>query len=649
MENKIKRMKELINILNEASISYYQKSISIMSDYEYDKLYDELVELEKDTNTVLSNSPTINVEPAISNSLKKVEHPSPMLSLSKTKSVDELSTFLGNKEGLISWKLDGLTIVLTYEDGILTSGVTRGNGIIGEDVTENVKMLENVPLTIPFKGKLILRGEAIIKYSDFNNIRKINLDSDKEYKNPRNLCSGSIRQLDPNITKNRHVNLVVFALIEAENKTFKYKEEEFEFLKSLGLEVVEYFKVDKDSIYKSVEEFKKRVVNYDIPTDGLVLSYNDIDYGNSLGMTAKFPRHSIAFKWKDENATTTLIDVDWLVSRTGLINPVAVFTPVEIEGSTVSRASVHNVSILKELKLGINDQINVYKANMIIPQISENLTKSDNVIIPSKCPTCSGDTKIISNNNVKYLYCTNEFCPGKLMKRLSLFVSRNAMNIVGLSDSILSTLLDEGIITNYKDLYHLDNHKEEIINMEGFGLKSYENLILSIEESRNVKLANFIYALGIPEIGFSRAKLICSSFNNDFDKLCNLSFEELSNIDGIGEIVAKSYIDAFNNKDFLEELNELKDEIHLHKSSNNELLTLKDLSFVITGVLNNFDNRDALVEYIEDHGGKVNATVSSNTSYLINNDINSTSSKNKKAKELDIPIITEEELIKMSE
>ena len=649
MEDKIKRMKELIKILNEASVSYYQKSISIMTDYEYDKLYDELVLLEGETNMVLSNSPTINVEPEVSSGLKTVEHPSPMLSLAKTKSVDELSSFLKDKEGLISWKLDGLTIVLTYEGGKLISGVTRGNGIIGEVITDNVKQFSNIPLTIPFKERLVLRGEAIIKYSDFERIKKISLDGDKEYKNPRNLCSGSVRQLDPNITKKRHVNLIIFALIEADNKEFKYKSEEFEFLKSLGFDVVEYYKVDKDSIYDRVLDFKTRVVDYDIPSDGLVLTYNDINYGLSLGTTAKFPKHSIAFKWQDETETTTLRSVDWLVSRTGLINPVAVFDPVELEGSTVSRASLHNVSILKELKLGIGDQINVYKANMIIPQVAENLTKSDNLVIPNKCPTCGYDAKITLNNDVQFLYCMNDFCPGKLMKRLSLFVSRNAMDIDGISDNILNILLDEGIVTNYKDLYHLDRYKDTIINIEGFGIKSYENMINSIEKSRDVKLANFIYALGIPDIGLSRAKVIVNAYNNDFDKICNLTLEELSDIDRIGSVVAEKWISAFQNKDFLEELNELKEEIHLHKSDSHENLSLKDLSFVITGTLNNFENRDALVEYIEDHGGKVIASVSSNTSYLINNDINSTSSKNKKAKELDIPIITEEELIKMSE
>lgn len=647
MEDKIKRMKELIDILNTASVSYYQKSISIMTDYEYDKLYDELVLLEKETNTILSNSPTINIEPNVSSSLKTLTHPSPMLSLAKTKSPEELKNFIKDKEGLLSWKLDGLTIVLTYENGVLLSGVTRGNGIVGEVITDNVKQFLNVPLTIPYKDRLVLRGEAIIKYSDFNKINNTLVDEDNQYKNPRNLCSGSVRQLDPSITRKRHVNCIIFALIESK-KEFKFRSEEFEFLKSIGFETVEYYKVNSNNILDRLSYFKNKIKDYDIPSDGLVLTFNDINYGLSLGMTAKFPKHSIAFKWADETETTILRSVDWLVSRTGLINPVAVFDPVNLEGSTVSRASLHNVSILKELKLGIGDRINVYKANMIIPQVADNLDKSDNLIIPDKCPTCGYKAEIVVNKDAQFLYCTNDFCPAKLMKRLSLFVSRNAMDIDGISDNILNILLDEGIVTNYKDLYHLDRYKDTIINIEGFGIKSYENMINSIEKSRNVKLANFIYALGIPDIGFSRAKLIANCYHNDFDKISNLTLEDLSSIDGIGSIVAKKWVDAFQNKDFLEELKELKEEINLNQMNYQENSSLQDLSFVITGSLNNFDNRDALVEYIENHGGKVTSSVSGNTSYLINNDIDSTSGKNEKAKKLGVPIINEEQLIELA-
>ena len=647
MEDKITRMKELINILNKASELYYQKNTIMMTDYEYDHLYDELVELEKETNMTLSNSPTINVEPEISSSLKQVEHPSPMLSLAKTKKVSELENFLGDKEGLLSWKLDGLTIVLTYEDGKLISGVTRGTGIIGELVTENVKQFKNVPLTIPYKGRLVLRGEAIIKYSDFNRMNEELGDGSSQYKNPRNLCSGSVRQLDSSITAKRCVNCIIFALIESSTNISNLKSECFDWLKNQGFEVVEHYKVTKNTVKEQVLMFKEKVKEYDIPSDGLVITYDDIAYGNSLGTTAKFPKHSLAFKWKDETVATTLRKVDWLVSRTGLINPVAVFDPVELEGTIVSRASVHNVSILEGLKLGIGDTIMVYKANMIIPQIASNSTQSGNLEIPDRCPVCGSKASIISNSDVKYLYCMNDFCKAKLIKRLSLFVSRNAMNIDGISDMILNKLITEKIINNYKDLYHLDRYKDKIIAFDGFGEKSYSNMINSIEKSRHVKLANFIYALGIPDIGFSRAKLICNHFNNDFNKISNLTYEELSNISGVGDVIAKEWIDTFSNPDFIEELKELKEEIDIPKASTNSNKDLDGLTFVITGSLNKFTNRDTMIEFIEEHGGKVVTSISSKVNYLINNDITSTSTKNNKAKELGINIIDEDKFLEL--
>lgn len=647
MEDKIARMKELINILNKASELYYQKNTIMMTDYEYDHLYDELVELEKETNMTLSNSPTINVEPEISSSLKQVEHPSPMLSLAKTKKVSELENFLGDKEGLLSWKLDGLTIVLTYEDGKLISGVTRGTGIIGELVTENVKQFKNVPLTIPYKGRLVLRGEAIIKYSDFNRMNEELGDGSSQYKNPRNLCSGSVRQLDSSITAKRCVNCIIFALIESSTNISNLKSECFDWLKNQGFEVVEHYKVTKNTVKEQVHMFKEKVKEYDIPSDGLVITYDDIAYGNSLGTTAKFPKHSLAFKWKDETVATTLRKVDWLVSRTGLINPVAVFDPVELEGTIVSRASVHNVSILEGLKLGIGDTIMVYKANMIIPQIASNSTQSGNLEIPDRCPVCGSKASIISNSDVKYLYCMNDFCKAKLIKRLSLFVSRNAMNIDGISDMILNKLITEKIVNNYKDLYHLDRYKDKIIAFDGFGEKSYNNMINSIEKSRHVKLANFIYALGIPDIGFSRAKLICNHFNNDFNKISNLTYEELSNISGVGDVIAKEWIDTFSNPDFIEELKELKEEIDIPKASTNSNKDLDGLTFVITGSLNKFTNRDTMIEFIEEHGGKVVTSISSKVNYLINNDITSTSTKNNKAKELGINIIDEDKFLEL--
>ena len=646
MDKKLNRMKELIEILNNASRLYYQYSTPIMTDFEYDKLYDELEKLEKETNTILSNSPTQNVEPEAIDSLVKVEHPAPMLSLSKTKSISELASFLENQEGLLSWKLDGLTIVLTYKDGKLSSGVTRGNGIIGEVITENVKKFKNIPLTIPYKGTLVVRGEAVIKYSDFNKMNEELDDDSSQYKNPRNLCSGSVRQLDSKVTAKRNVNCIIFALIESEKK-FKLKSEEFEWLKSLGFDIVEYHKVTSNNLEEQVLYFKNKINEYDIPSDGLVLLYNDIEYGKQLGTTAKYPKNAIAFKWQDETAETKLIDVDWLVSRTGLINPVAVFEPVELEGTIVSRASLHNVSILQGLSLGIGDTILVYKANMIIPQIADNLTQSNSLTIPNKCPVCNHEARIISSNDVKYLYCMNDFCPAKLVKRLSQFTSRNAMNIEGLSDAIINKLADEGLIKTYADIYNLKRYKNDIISFEGFGEKSYDNLINSIEKSRNVKLANFIFALGIPDIGLSRAKLICKNYSNDINKIRNLTFEELSKIDGIGEIIAKGWIDTFNNNDFIKELELLLKEVNFTDTSIDNNQPLKDLIFVITGSVNNFTNRDELVEYIESYGGKVVKAISNNVNYLINNDITSTSTKNTKAKELGIKIISENDLMSM--
>ncbi len=649
MEQKIERMKELIEILNNASKLYYQFSTSIMTDFEYDKLYDELVSLEKETNTVLSNSPTINVESEILSSLEQTQHQQPMLSLAKTKKVDELKNFLGDKEGLLSWKLDGLTIVLTYQDGKLVSGVTRGTGIIGEVVTENVKRFKNIPLTIPYKGTLVLRGEAIIKYSDFQKMNDELDDDSTQYKNPRNLCSGSVRQLDSNITAERNVNCIIFALISATDELPNLKSERFDWLKSLGFEVVEYFKVKKDNISERVEYFKEKIKNYDIPSDGLVLTFNDSSYSESLGNTAKYPKHSLAFKWQDTTEKTELLDIDWKVSRTGLINPVAVFKPVQLEGTEVSRASLHNLSIMEGLKLGIGDTILVYKANMIIPQIAGNLTKSNNLVIPSECPICHHKAEVKQINDVKYLFCTNDICRAKLLKKLTLFVSRNAMDIEGLSDAILSKLIDEELVKSYRDIYLLSNHKDKIINFEGFGIKSYNNLIDSINKSRKVKLANFIYALGIKEVGLSRAKLICNSYNNDFNTISKLSFDELNSIDGVGEIIALEWVKAFSDPKFKLEVEALKNEVTFIDSKDKKEGKFKDKTFVITGNVYNFKNRDELIEYIEGLSGKVVSSISKNVDYLINNDVNSTSTKNIKAKELGINIISEEDLLKLSE
>ena len=650
--NETDRMKELIEVLNKASKAYYAEDIEIMSNAEYDALYDELLMLEEKTGTVLAGSPTVNVGYEAVDNLPKETHESPMLSLDKTKDREALRDWLNGHEALLSWKLDGLTIVLTYENGTLSKAVTRGNGEVGEVVTNNAKTFINLPHKIAYKGKLIIRGEAVISYDDFNKINEEIPEEGAKYKNPRNLCSGSVRQLNNEITAKRNVRFIAFNYVSQGglDTDFKLRSEQFDFLKKQGFEVVEYHKVTEDSILDKISYFAKMVANYPIPSDGLVLTYNDIEYGRSLGRTAKFPRDSIAFKWADETANTHLIDMEWSPSRTGLINPVAIFEPVELEGTTVSRASVHNVSIVKSLMLGIGDEISVYKANMIIPQIKENFTKSGNLTIPKFCPACSEKTQIKNENGVETLYCVNEACPAKQIKRFSLFVSRDAMKIDGLSEATLEKFISVGFIKKLSDIYKLAEHKEAICNMDGFGDKSYEKLIASIEKSRDVLLPNLIYALGILNVGLSNAKIICKAFDYDIEKIKNATVEEIAVTDNIGDVIATSVFDFFHDSEKLSEFNELVNELNIlipEKKETNSNIGGK--TFVITGSLNTYENRNALKDLIESLGGKVAGSVSAKTDYLINNDVTSNSSKNKKAKELNVQIISEEdfnELIK---
>ena len=645
-------MKELIEVLNKASKAYYAEDTEIMSNAEYDELYDELLMLEEKTGTVLAGSPTVNVGYEAVDNLPKETHESPMLSLDKTKDREALRDWLNGHEALLSWKLDGLTIVLTYENGTLSKAVTRGNGEVGEVVTNNAKTFINLPHKIAYKGKLIIRGEAVISYDDFNKINEEIPEEGAKYKNPRNLCSGSVRQLNNEITAKRNVRFIAFNYVSqgGSDTDFKLRSEQFDFLKKQGFEVVEYHKVTEDSILDKISYFAKMVANYPIPSDGLVLTYNDIEYGRSLGRTAKFPRDSIAFKWADETANTHLIDMEWSPSRTGLINPVAIFEPVELEGTTVSRASVHNVSIVKSLMLGIGDEISVYKANMIIPQIKENFTKSGNLTIPKFCPACSEKTQIKNENGVETLYCVNEACPAKQIKRFSLFVSRDAMKIDGLSEATLEKFISVGFIKKLSDIYKLAEHKEAICNMDGFGDKSYEKLISSIEKSRDVLLPNLIYALGILNVGLSNAKIICKAFDYDIEKIKNATVEEIAVTDNIGDVIATSVFDFFHDSEKLSEFNELVNELNIlipEKKETNSNIGGK--TFVITGSLNTYENRNALKDLIESLGGKVAGAVSAKTDYLINNDVTSNSSKNKKAKELNVQIISEEdfnELIK---
>ncbi len=652
--NDIDRMKELIEILTAASRAYYAEDREIMSNFEYDKLYDELCSLEEKTGTVLAGSPTSQIGYEAVDELPKEAHESPMLSLDKTKDREALRDWLGDKEGLLSWKLDGLTIVLTYREGRLFKAVTRGNGEIGEVITPNAKTFVNLPHVIPYKGELILRGEAVISYSDFDKINESIEDTDAKYKNPRNLCSGSVRQLNNEVTAARNVRLFAFTLVKADGVDFNNsRADQMEFLNKQGFEVVEYHMVNKSDILDRIQYFADSVAGNDIPSDGLVLTYDDIEYGRSLGRTAKFPRDAIAFKWQDELKETRLLEIEWSPSRTGLINPVAVFEPVELEGTTVQRASVHNVSIVKELQLGIGDRITVYKANMIIPQIAENLTRSGSFdaegysIIPCKCPACQGQTEIRKINDTEALYCINPECPAKKIKAFTLFVSRDAMNIDGLSEASLEKFISEGYIHEYADIFRLDRHKDELCKLEGFGEKSYNNLISAIDSSRNVQLPKLIYSLGIINVGLANAKIICREFDFDIDKVRHASVEELSGIDNVGEVIARSFVDYFADDRHNRELDELLKELTIEVpklDSSNEAINGK--TFVITGSLEHYENRNALKDLIESKGGKVSGSVSAKTDYLINNDLTSNSSKNKKAKELGIPIITEEEFIK---
>ncbi len=647
-EAKINRIKELNVILKKASEDYYAKDESPLSDREYDALYDELVRLEEETGMILAGSPTQTVGYEAVDELPKERHPSPMLSLGKTKSREELSEWLGDHEGMLSWKLDGLTVVLTYENGSLSKAVTRGNGEIGEVITPNAKVFDNVPLKISFTGELVIRGEAVISYPDFEKINASIVNDADKYKNPRNLCSGSVRQLDASITAKRHVRFVAFNLVSAEGadeKIMASANGRLSFLESLGFEAVQRMPVTAANVADAVADYEKRISDYEIPSDGLVLTYEDVNYGASLGRTAKSPRHSIAFKWADETAETTLREIEWSASRTGLINPVAIFDPVELEGTTVTRASVHNISIVRELKLGIGDRITVYKANMIIPQIAENLTKSGNLTIPSRCPVCGASTEIRALNEAESLYCTNPDCAAKQIKTFSQFVSRDALNVDGLSEMTLEKLIDMGFIKEFDDLFHLDRYRERIVHMEGFGEKSYANLIESVRTASETTLPRFLFGLGIPGIGVANAKVLSKAFDHDIDRIRKATAEELSEVDGIGDIMAEDitsyFADAENNRKIDAVLADLTIEVPVNNSEQN----LSGLTFVITGSLNNFENRNALKAVIEDRGGKVAGSVSAKTTALINNDAASNSSKNKTAKSLGVTILTEDEFI----
>ena len=647
-QSENERMKELVSLLNKASRAYYQEAQEIMSNYEYDRLYDELKELEDELGITLSNSPTVNVGYEVVSELPKERHESPMLSLDKTKEVEELKNFVGDQKVLMSWKMDGLTVVLTYRDGKLYKAVTRGNGEVGEVITNNAKVFKNVPVQIAYQGELILRGEAVIGYKDFEKINQEIEDVDARYKNPRNLCSGSVRQLNNQITAKRNVMFYAFTLVQADGVDFQNSRAcQMEWLKSQGFTTVEYYMVTRDTVEDEVAKFSSKISENDFPSDGLVLTYDDIAYGRSLGRTAKFPRDSFAFKWQDEIRETVLREIEWSPSRTGLINPVAIFDPVELEGTTVSRASVHNISIMEELELGIGDRIEVYKANMIIPQIAENLTRSGVKDIPCKCPVCQGETKIRQVGNAKALYCMNPECQAKHVKSFALFVSRDALNIEGLSEATLEKFISRGYIHTFADIFHLDQYKEEIQKMEGFGEKSYKKLTESIEKARMTTLPRVIYSLGIAGIGLANAKVICRELKYDVESLLKVSEEELNEIQGVGEVLAKAFVGYFADAKHVENFRRLLNELTIPEETVTKQQIFEGVNFVITGSVKHFANRGEVKELIESLGGKVTGSVTSKTNYLINNDVTSTSSKNKKANELGIPIISEETFLEL--
>ena len=648
MEEKKKRMQELVELLNRAGRAYYQEADEIMTNYEYDALYDELARLEKETGTTLAGSPTTHVGYEVLSELPKERHERPMLSLDKTKDVQALKEWVGSHKTLLSWKMDGLTIVLTYQNGELSKAVTRGNGEVGEVITNNARVFRNIPLRIPFQGELVLRGEAVIGYREFERINEEIPEADARYKNPRNLCSGSVRQLNNEITAKRNVHFFAFSLVRAEGVDFENShEKEFLWLQGQGFETVEYRVVTAENLEEAVHWFSERIEENEYPSDGLVALYDDIAYGRSLGQTAKFPRDSMAFKWQDEIRETVLKEIEWSPSRTGLINPVAIFEPVELEGTTVSRASVHNISIMRGLELGVGDTIEVYKANMIIPQIADNKTRSGVRDIPKVCPVCGGATEIRKINDVESLYCTNPDCQAKKIKSFTLFVSRDALNIEGLSEATLEKFIARGFIHEFADIFRLSRFREEIVELEGFGEKSYENLISSVEKARKTTLARVIYSLGIPNIGLSGAKLICRQLDDEVERLLAASEEELAAIDGVGPVIAASFTRYFADPEKRERFFRLLSELTLEKEETAAVQDLKGKVFVVTGSLTHFSNRAELKELIEKRGGKVTGSVTGKTDYLINNDTESSSSKNKKARELGIPVISEEEFLKL--
>lgn len=660
MNTTINIIKHLVNELNKYRNAYYNENKSLISDREYDAMFDRLQALEDETGIILSNSPTKTVGFESVSKLNKVKHNHPLLSLGKTTDLKEFEDYFDNRSCILMGKLDGLTCSIIYQNGKFIRAESRGNGEVGEDITHNARMFINLPMEIPYDGELIIDGECIITRTDFD---KINLRENTEYKNPRNLVSGTVRQLNNEVVKNRNVHFIawkLFSMINSNGESDLPSEHSdcFEFLEMAGFDVVPYRKYQKTgysdkAIEIEIESLKEECNEKQIPIDGIVGMFNDISYGLSLGNTSHHPRHSLAFKFYQEDNETTLEDIEWSTSRTGLINPVAVFEPIEIDGTTVTRATLNNVSIIKELELGIGDTITVIKANQIIPKITQNLTRSGTYKLPTVCPCCGKEVEIRSDNGREMMYCINKRCPAILHDKIANFASREGMNIVGISDERLKSLMQHGYITSFRSLYDLSPYRSAIIKIPGWGESSFDNLIEAIEQSRHCNLANVIVALGIPSIGKTAAKMLerhiveMTRYNNNTNYLGSfinnaINDHDWSDVPGIG----KPTSDAINTyvQENVREISDLAEELYVEveeiKEKNN---SLKGATFCITGKLIHFANRNALVEDIESNGGIVVSGVTAKTQFLITNDKTSGSSKNKAAEKYGTRIITEEE------
>lgn len=648
MNNIAARVREL----NRASEAYYNTEQPIMSDAEFDNKLEELRQWEEETGIILANSPTHNVGYSVADELKEVEHNHPMLSLDKTKSVDELIEFIGNKNCFLSVKADGLTTSLHYINGKLIGAETRGDGVRGTECLQNVLTMKNVPKEIPYKEELIIDGETIIGWDTFREIND-NLPEDKKYKHPRNLVSGSLQLLDSKEAASRNMRFIAWRVI----KGFEHKtpSEDLFKAKDIGFEIIPILKSPrinkKEELTILLNHIRESADSHNIPYDGAVMAVDDYKIAESMGRTDKFFRHSLAYKYEDELFETVLTDIEWNTSKTGLINPVAIFQSVDLNGAITTRATLHNITYIKDMMLGIGDRIRVYRSNMVIPKVHDSIDKSGNFSIPDKCPICGHPTRIIKENDSEVLMCENPDCNGKLLGKLVHATSRNALDIENLSETTIEKFINLGWLNSIQDIYHLSDHENEMKTLDGFGKKSVEKLLSSVEKSRKTSLERFIYSLSIPLIGKSASKDISKICKDSFDDLVDLmksSPEKLLSIDGFGTTMMNSVAKWWYENSLW--VYELSKEFAFEKSqpvSNEASSTLEGKTFVVTGSVHHYKNREELQKDIISHGGNVASSVSAKTSYLINNDVNSTSSKNQKAKSLNIPIISEKDFLQM--